>query len=82
MHEINTARGKEELKKFQFSLFKRGKYLASVAMLPNRESALFGLAAIQSLGWKGPYLVDLHTWCPAALTTSLSSGNAPVDCGF
>jgi uncharacterized protein YdbL (DUF1318 family) len=83
MTEINKARTKEVLKKSNITLFKRGKYLASLALFPTREAAAVGLAAIQSLGeWKGPYIVDLHTWCPAALTTSLSSGSEMIDCGF
>jgi hypothetical protein len=62
-------------------LYRREKYMRSVAAYPTREAAMSALPRFQAQ-WPHAYIVDLRGWCPAGATTVPASANAPaeIDC--
>jgi hypothetical protein len=76
-HELFTS--------YAIATVKRGRFIASMAVFPTREAAAAALPNFQKEArWRGPYIVDFRTWCPAALTATFSNDapTAGIDCGF
>ena len=80
MTEVNKAR---KAGTAPIGLFRREKYLRTVAAFATREAATAALPAYRGIR-QDAYIVDFRTWCPAAVNTSLTNGDAPteVDCRF
>ena len=80
MVEVRKAR---KVTKAPIGLFQRAKFVRSVAAFPTRDAALAALPVFRSIRHDA-YIVDFRTWCPAAVSTSLSDGDTPseVDCRF
>jgi hypothetical protein len=80
MTEVNKAQG---LGTAPIGLFRREKYVRSVAAFPTRDAAARALPTYRGK-WPSAYIVDFRTWCPAAFSASFNPGPTPseIDCRF